>query len=544
MKLLILTNNPDRASFRQRIGVYCDILHRNGIQCEVAKLPSGSMARRRLFKRASDFDGVFLHKKKLNFLDAFWLRQYSRKLIYNFDDAIMYSDRTPERDSRSHFKPWRRSVRLADMVIAGSTYLAEHARRFNSNVQVLPIGLKVSQYDVDNPARVDDKIRLVWIGSSSTLRYLEGIRPALEEIGLRFDNVVLRIICDVFFDLENMPVEKRKWSADTRGVDLATSDIGLAPLPDNRFTRGKCTFKVLEYSAAGLPIVASPVGTNSEHVRQNVTGFFAQEADEWIDKLCRLLEDPILRQRMGKAAMQLAHEYDVDVVGKKLTALISRCLTNDGPNHVGDRLRQLRRAVKRRLSFAKRRYVQPPYPKNAEGKTLVHIGCGKINSAEFINVDAQPYAHVHIVTSNISRLPDFADGTVDLVYMCHVLEHVKRNNLNKVLLEMKRILKDGGVLRLSVPDFDRLAEVYHHSGKDITAITNQLMGGQDSDYNIHYSVFNHRHLTELLKRTGFQTIRLWDPWNCQYHNFKDKACKVMRAGGQDFPISLNLEAVK
>jgi len=330
MRILILTNNPNRASFRQRIGAYCDILRLNGIQCEVAKLPSGFLARRRLFKRASDFDGVFLHKKKLNFLDAFWLRRYSRKLIYNFDDAIMYSHKTPERNSRSHFQPWRRSVKLADMVIAGSSYLAEHARRFNSNVEVLPIGLKVSDYKVDYPVRVDDKIRLVWIGSKSTLGYLDDIRPALEEIGARFNNVVLRIVCDDFLGLKNMPVERRKWSVDTRGIDLATSDIGLAPLPDNRFTRGKCSFKVLEYSAAGLPVVASPVGTNSEYLQDNITGFLASNASEWTDKLCRLIENSVLRQKMGKAGMELARQYDVDVVGRKLTALIDGCLAHDG----------------------------------------------------------------------------------------------------------------------------------------------------------------------------------------------------------------------
>jgi hypothetical protein len=329
MNLLILTNNPDRASFRQRIGAYCDILRRSGIRCEVAKLPSGFLARRRLFKRAPDFDGVFLHKKKLNFLDAFWLRRYSKKLIYNFDDAIMYSDKTPERDSRSHFQPWRRSVKLADMVIAGSSYLAEHARRFNSNVKVLPIGLKVSDYVVDYPARVDDKIRLVWIGSKSTLGYLEEIRPALEEIGARFDKVVLRIVCDDFLDLKNMPVEKRKWSADTRGIDLATSDIGLAPLPENRFTRGKCSFKVLEYSAAGLPVVAAPVGTNCEYLRDSITGFLARETHQWIEKISQLIENPQLRTRMGKAGVELAKNYDIEVIGEKLCDLIIECIASD-----------------------------------------------------------------------------------------------------------------------------------------------------------------------------------------------------------------------
>jgi hypothetical protein len=133
-------------------------------------LPSGSLARRKLFKQAADFDGVFLHKKGLNPFDAFWLSRYSKKIIYNFDDAIMYSPKTPESDRSSHFRLFRRSVKLADMIIVGSSYLADHARKFNSNVKVLPIGLKVSDYKIDCPPKSDDKIRLVWIGSKSTLR--------------------------------------------------------------------------------------------------------------------------------------------------------------------------------------------------------------------------------------------------------------------------------------------------------------------------------------------------------------------------------------
>ncbi|MCK5642468.1 MAG: glycosyltransferase family 4 protein, partial [Gammaproteobacteria bacterium] len=290
------------------------------------ELPSGLLARRRLFQGAMDFDAVFLHKKGLNVFDSFWLRRYSRRIIYNFDDAVMYSDKTPERDSRSHFAPFRRSVKLADMVIVGSSYLAGHARKFNSNVKILPIGLDVGDYKVDSTDKVDDWVRLVWIGSRSTLSYLAAIKPALEEIGSRHGNVVLRIIGDDFFSLSNVPVEKCLWSKETRAADIAACDIGLAPLPENRFTKGKCSFKVLEYASSGLPVVASPVGTNSDHVRDNITGFLAGDVSEWIEKIDRLVTDVRLRREMGRQGRVHAEKSDVSVIGKQLAEVIKKCI--------------------------------------------------------------------------------------------------------------------------------------------------------------------------------------------------------------------------
>ncbi len=331
MNLLVLSNNIKRASFRQRIAVHLDFLRANGIDCEVVKLPSGSLARRKLFRKAADFDGVFLHKKKLNFIDAFWLRKYSRKIIYNFDDAIMYSDKNPERYSHSHLIPFRRSVKLADMVIVGNSYLAEHARKFNPNVEILPNGLETSSYKRRAGLKNDEKIRLVWIGCSSTLKYLAEIKFALEEIGTRFDNVVLRIIADEFFDLQNIAVEKHPWSEEMQVIDLVTSDIGLAPLPDNRFTKGKCGFKILQYAAAGLPVVASPVGVNAEYVCEGVTGFHAMDIPQWVNKISRLVEDPVLRNRMGQAGNVQVQRFDLSIIGKQLCKLVEKCLEGVAP---------------------------------------------------------------------------------------------------------------------------------------------------------------------------------------------------------------------
>lgn len=325
MKLLIITNNSSRASFKQRIGVYLDALRSSSIACEVAELPSGLMECRKLFQHASEFDVVFLHKKGLNVLTAAWLRKHGKKIIFNFDDAIMYSDKAPERNSRSHLSRFRRSVKLADMVIVGSSYLADHAAKFNSNVKVLPIGLNVSNYVVADTSENNDKIRLVWIGSKSTLSYLADIKPALEEITSCYDNVILRIISDDFFDMQNMPVEKCLWSEETRYKDLAAGSIGLAPLPDNRFTQGKCSFKVLEYSASGLPVVASPVGTNSSYVLDGITGFHASKMHEWVECISKLIENPELVKQMGKAGRALAEKFDVTQLSERLYNLILEC---------------------------------------------------------------------------------------------------------------------------------------------------------------------------------------------------------------------------
>ena len=321
-----MTNNPERASFRQRIQIYFDILRANGIDYHVAKLPAGFLARQKLFKQAEDFDVVFLHKKGLNFRDAMWLRRNSRKIIYDFDDAIMYSPNRPGRNSPSHLNSFRRTAKLADVVIAGNSYLADHAQKFNTNVKILPTGLEVKAYGIETKVKDDSRIRLVWIGSKSTLQYLAEIKPALEQIGLRYDNVTLRIICDDFFDLKNMEVEKCKWSLEKQAEDLTTSHIGLAPLPDNRFTRGKCGFKILQYQAADLPVIASPVGVNSEYVRNGVTGFHASNIQEWIDRICELIGNVELRKQMSDAGSAQTQGFDITIIGKQLCSLIRECI--------------------------------------------------------------------------------------------------------------------------------------------------------------------------------------------------------------------------
>jgi len=325
MNLLVLTNNPRRPSFRQRIAIYLDSMRVNGIESEVAAFPDGIAARLKLFRRAADFDVVFLHKKRLNLIEAPVLRRYARRIIYDFDDAVMYRTEAPNRGSLSDWVRFRLTIKLADLVIAGNSYLAEHALKYNRNVEVVPTGLETKEYTGASKPKDDGKVRLVWIGSRSTLRYLADIAPALEEVGSRFDNVSLRMICDDFLDLQNMPVEKMAWSQETQAEGLAASEIGLAPLPDNRFTRGKCGFKILQYASAGLPVVASPVGVNADYVRDNVSGLHASNTAEWVEKISHLVENAQVRAQMGAEALKWVERFDASVIGERLAVLIRRC---------------------------------------------------------------------------------------------------------------------------------------------------------------------------------------------------------------------------
>ncbi|MHC4124488.1 MAG: glycosyltransferase family 4 protein, partial [Planctomycetota bacterium] len=322
MNLLIVTNNLARASFRQRIAIHLDTLRANGIECEIEKLPSGSLARRRLFKQAKEFDGVLLHKKRLNFLEVIWLRRYNRAVIYDFDDAVMYSAKNPDRPSYKRYKSFEETIKLAKMVIAGNTYLAEHAKKFNSNVNILPTGLNINAYKLEKNQEKDDKIHLVWIGCHSTLKYLAEIKPALEKIGSRFNNVVLKIICDKFLDLQNMKVEKCPWIQEKQAIDLATNGIGISPLSNNRYTKGKCGFKILQYASVGLPVVASPVGVNLEYICDNTSGYFAKNNDEWVERITQLIKNPQLRTRMGLAGQQLVEKFDAAILGEQLYKII------------------------------------------------------------------------------------------------------------------------------------------------------------------------------------------------------------------------------
>jgi glycosyltransferase involved in cell wall biosynthesis len=185
-----------------------------------------------------------------------------------------------------------------DVVAAGNDVLAGVARATAKAVAILPTSIDAAVYE-PTTATAADPPTIVWIGSPENLVYLEMIRPALARLAGRYPTLRMRVICSRFPDWPEVHIEGIAWSSATEARSLAAAHIGIMPLTDDEWTRGKCAFKLLQYMAAALPCVASPIGANTEAVIDGFNGFHARTLDQWERNLESLIQSPELRARFG-----------------------------------------------------------------------------------------------------------------------------------------------------------------------------------------------------------------------------------------------------
>ena len=297
-RVLVIITNPQQASYRLRIEALRPLLAGRGFELDVNVRPRGLLSRRALLRAAKDYQAVILQRKFLDPADARLLRRQARKIFYDIDDAVMYHAHRVGRIAQWRTnRRFEATARVLDHVVAGNEYLAAMFRQRGREVTVLPTCVDPAHYVVKEHSAANP-LRLVWIGSGSTLPYLAEIVPALRQI----ENVRLITIADRTLDEScGLSVEHVPWSLEGEAAALARGDIGIAPTPDDRWTRGKCGFKIIQYMAAGLPVVASPVGANAEIVRVGETGLLATTPQEWADAIRRLADDVALRASMGRA---------------------------------------------------------------------------------------------------------------------------------------------------------------------------------------------------------------------------------------------------
>lgn len=302
---------------------------------KIAKLSvlKAYVARLGFMLRAGRFDAVWVEKEMLPWIPA-WLElglfPAKLPLIVDYDDAVFHRY-DQHRISLVRGLLGRKIdsvMQRADLVVAGNEYLANRARSAGAaRVEILPTVVDMARYGVAASEAGGQALPTIgWIGSPATAQFLHLIAPALREVVARKLARVVAVGANAN-QLGDLPVTALPWTEATEVTAIQRFDIGIMPLPDAPFERGKCGYKLIQYMACGKPVVASPVGVNSVIVRDEVDGFLAATHQEWVSALTRLIADLELRQKMGnEGRLRIENEFSLQQAAPRLVKLIESVL--------------------------------------------------------------------------------------------------------------------------------------------------------------------------------------------------------------------------
>jgi glycosyltransferase involved in cell wall biosynthesis len=288
----------------------CDELHaaiyRPGELGRKITLVTKALGRRwQLMQSLKDFDLIYVFREVALLGPAFFERWISRSgvpMVFDFDDAIFVSYKSPSNGYLSYLKFASKAktiCRFSHHVMVGNPYLAQYASQFNSHVTVIPTTIDTEKY-VPRHRSGNERLIIGWTGSHSTVQHLDTLRSALQKLAQR-DRFKLRVIGSPTYSLPGVEVEAMQWRSDTELQDLDDIDIGVMPLPDDDWSKGKCGLKALQFMALGIPTMCSPVGVNTDIIRDSENGLIAATEDEWVEKLSLLLRSAELRKTLGDA---------------------------------------------------------------------------------------------------------------------------------------------------------------------------------------------------------------------------------------------------
>lgn len=319
-RILFVSKGEGSASTRYRALQFFPRLSQAGFLATHVAAAGNPRTYLNTLRQAAAADIVVVMRKTFPAPYLWLLRRFSRKLIFDFDDAIFCNtDGSPSATRMNRFVAM---ASACDHVFAGNRFLADNATRHNPAVTVIPTCVDIAKYQA-HAKQPHDFIDLVWIGSSSTKKYLADAMPWLATASRGMPQLRLKIIAD--FDLPNagIPTIPVPWHAQTEAHELASSHIGIAPMRDDDWSRGKCALKVLQYMAAGLPVVSSMAGANAEVTIAGETGFLPATPEEWVECIERLARNESMRQRFGKAGRLRAEaEYSIEPVFARIHSVI------------------------------------------------------------------------------------------------------------------------------------------------------------------------------------------------------------------------------
>lgn len=324
MKILFLGKAHDEASVRYRVLPVMQCLEREGHDTQFMSSDLSVWQKLRLLTAAPTYDLVFIQRKLFSGFFLRLLRRRAKRIAFDYDDAIFV--KSSGENSNQRMSRFTEVCRSSELILAGNQHLAKQAESLRNpatRLEWMPTSVETRRY-FDNSTKKDDVITLVWIGSRSTRRYLDMLIPVLERLGKAHDNLQLKVVSDFDYQLDSLPVKNVRWDQAGEIDELVSSHIGIAPMLDNAWTRGKCALKVLQYMAAGLPVVSSNCGANSEVVSHNHSGFLVGSEDEWCDSIDQLVHSESMRDEMGVVGQRIVSErYDLERNSERTSQLIS-----------------------------------------------------------------------------------------------------------------------------------------------------------------------------------------------------------------------------
>lgn len=296
-----------------------------GILAEVIDYPKTLSGKSILLKRLKESDIVYLQKKLLSYYEVLLFRNNSSKLVFDFDDAIYNRDDTHKSFfSLSRYIKFKRIVTKADMVIAGNALLAAYASGLNHNTFILPSAVETRNMPVKDYGCSSDETVIGWVGGKGNLHHLRAISTVLRRLAQTY-SIQLNIVSNAPISIDGVRIQNIPWSLETQEAEIALFDIGVMPMPDNKWTAGKCGYKAIQYMASGVTVVCSDVGGNRDIVENGKEGFVVSTLEDFYRALETLIRNPELRREMGGNARRKAEErFSIPVVASKLASILNR----------------------------------------------------------------------------------------------------------------------------------------------------------------------------------------------------------------------------
>jgi glycosyltransferase involved in cell wall biosynthesis len=313
-----------------------ELLYQPGHVPEKAVLAAWDFLRRAAaVVRAKSYDAVIVFREAALLGPAIYERLLvwtGTPIFFDYDDAIWHPTHSASASgvfARLHFFGKAATIcRLSSAVFPGNSYLADYARRYNDNVVIMPTTIELADYPVLPEPEADTPFIVGWTGSNSTLAHFDHARTALERLAERLP-LRVKVICNKAPDVPIAGADNEfvLWSSKDEAKEVADCHVGIMPLPDDDFTRGKCGLKALQFMATGRPVVISPVGMNRDLVEDGENGFLAGTVDEWVEALERLAASPELRRSIGAAGRRTVEQgYSAEVIAARLAGAIRASL--------------------------------------------------------------------------------------------------------------------------------------------------------------------------------------------------------------------------